>query len=164
MFEFQTLKGFMFDDQRCWKFSWPFLAYEDGPFCESGQTDPWWDKSETSEQSEDVCNGPRRTVRPEPTRSWRSTSHFPCPKSLGGTALLSNEVTPFGYSHPFQNPIHQCPLTLRSNEIVHWPLQIENVDSAIDWRIEFISRRVTPLNSIRKSILDLWSGNLSLHS
>ena len=72
----------------------------------------------------------------------------------------------------------------RSNEIVHefswisssgqfqtwvrsgqvWPLQFEN-DSAIDWRIEFTlgwqCRRYTPLNSIRKSILDFGSRNLS---
>ena len=47
-------------------------------------------------------------------------------------------------------------------------VEIGNVDSAIDWRIEFTSgwqcRRYTPLNSIRKSILDSWSRDLSLHS
>ena len=175
----------LLDDQVCWKFSWPCAGFwrisarpsfrvewsVDGRSKLDRSGIPVVDMN-TSSTLASHWNGRTegRTVRPDDpcADSILKLPHFPCPNSLGGTALLSNEATPFGYSHPFQNPIHQCPLTVRSNEIVHWPLQIENVDSAIDWRIEFTlgwqCRRYTPLNSIRKSILDFGSGNLSLHS
>jgi len=123
-----------------------------------------------------------RTVRPDDpcADSILKLPHFPCPNSLGGNVLLRWPPTP--ESHGMIHTNLQGPMKLymnfswisssgqvqtwaRSGEV--WPLQFEN-DSAIDWRIEFTlgwqCRRYTPLNSIRKSILDFGSGNLSLHS
>ena len=80
-----------------------------------------------------------RTVRPDDqTDSVLKLPQLPCPNSLGGTVFW---VTTHSIITPLCKVQWNCSCTCHdsfSSRGQVWPLQFENVDSAIDWRIEFI--------------------------
>ena len=146
-----VFEGLDFDDHECWirdllqtwDFQWPSLRIDIRGRSECGHVMSEYGRSDCGHVMSKCGRSFQKML--QPIRSLKVSQSASPPQHL--TDLL----------YDLSPPTH-CAT----------PSKIYHVDTAIDWRIEFTlgwqCRRYTPLNSIRKSILDLWSGNLSLHS